>query len=82
MGATLSFVIALSSAVAAAGVLWTARHIATSIDAFLVRVEEADERSRDNYRVLADHSLIDSASLRHIEETQSTGWERSEDTPE
>ena len=82
MQPALSFVIALSSAVAAAGVLWLARHVANSIDAFLVRVEEADERSRDNFRVLADHNLIESANLRHVEMDRNARWGLGEEVEE
>ena len=75
----VSFVIALSSAVAAAGVLWMVRHVSNSIDAFLARVEESDERSRDNYRVLADHDLIEESNIRHFERERKRLWQNGEE---
>lgn len=76
----LSFVIALSSAVVAAGVIWMVRHVSSSIDAFLARVEEADERSRDNFRVLVDHDLIEQSNIEHLERTRKRRWNDVEDT--
>jgi DNA-binding transcriptional regulator YbjK len=72
----LTFFVTLAATLASTAVAYFARKLHQDLQAFLTTVERAEQRSRDNADVLADHNLIEQSDTDHMRTERRRRWRR------